>query len=365
MKKGLGLALGGSTLGLTGLMASPSALAWGPWYNFTCNPAQTSIMKVLLPGFKSFWGKWKNSDDAMTKQLCLYARSDGDQIVTIGDSYYNVENKTGYVDKTTCYNLDICFTYKSPVYEKIYTDGRVGIFQIDGKDRSGGNDEFRRNLQSNLDYTSPTRFTVAWALAKANGYTFVRKTITGFVPLGILLTETIYQNGAGVQVFFYEYAVYTESRWFSFCTADQAVLAKIAGGVNLFTSNLSGAIGTLGDAAKIAAVGAAAGYGYANLASTVSQKQNNTILVSGGNVTDTTYLRGSSTPGQPTSHESAASIAAAITFVTGTAMAAAVYPKYMAHYRGSRNAIILMMSLVGLFSNPPTDSVYGSVPFES
>jgi hypothetical protein len=357
IKQGLGLSLGSSVLGLAGLGASSSAQAWGPWHKFNCDAELTAVMTTLVPDYTDFWGYWKNSGDAMTKQLRLYAHSPQYGDITLGDSYYNVEdeylghNKDGFA----CVQVE-CTPYKTRIYEKVFKDGRVGTVQV------GGYDEFRRKLGIYPDYDSPTRFVTAWSNAASWGYSFLRSTTSGFNLLGILIKETVYQNSGGGQVFFIEYAIRTENEWTRFCTADQSILAKIGSGVNLFTSNLNAASASVGDAAKYSSVAASVGFGVANLVQKFNEQQNKTVIATGQNATDTTYLRGQA--GVPTIYESNAAVATAIVAITGTIVATSTYYKYSGHYRAARQAVILMLSLISKYDSPSSDGVYGNVPFQ-
>ena len=94
MKKGLGLTLGSSALGLAGLSASSPAQAWGPWhttelgFNPTYKPGYRPFTDDLLKvmGFSNanpctkMVIDWRNSNDAMWKDgLVYFIKSNGDR----------------------------------------------------------------------------------------------------------------------------------------------------------------------------------------------------------------------------------------------------------------------------------------------
>ena len=110
MKKGLGLTLGSSALGLATLGAPTAAQAWGSWHNTTyLNNYQTYDLwkyfdSALTQGgfFRGYgWNdiqvKWRNSNNAMWKDGYVYINDSRGNIATFPFNF-NQYNVNGYKD---------------------------------------------------------------------------------------------------------------------------------------------------------------------------------------------------------------------------------------------------------------------------
>ena len=106
MKKGLGLTLGSSALGLATLGAPTTAQAWGPWHNdYYWNVYQSYSFWIYLDalltssgffrglGWRDIHIKWRNSNDAMWKDGYVYINDSRGNIATYHFNFNQFYNR--------------------------------------------------------------------------------------------------------------------------------------------------------------------------------------------------------------------------------------------------------------------------------
>jgi hypothetical protein len=237
MKKGLGLTLGSSALGLAGLSASSPAQAWGPWH--------TTVMEFntdYKPGYRPFPDDlskvmgysqanpctkivyyWRNSNDAMWKDgTAHFINSSGDQ----GSDFYGFNFKhikladgRKDLDWSTMAFKRFKSNYDYQLWARYPTTDAVSYYKEDSQSRELRDEDKQIGAivrwlneiflpQYAADFPTPMFFTTdLWIKQlKDAGFTFEKVASYGGVYLGGKKIEmTIKKAGnliAGLTIFF-------------------------------------------------------------------------------------------------------------------------------------------------------------------